>query len=147
MPPAAIYSRANHKISIGAAVTHWERYAFRYLAGTVIVLLVGGTVFYHIVERFSWVNAYYFCVVTLTTVGYGDVVPKTDFGKIFTTFYIMIGVGVITTFLGSLGDVAGTNVLPHYRTTYFLVRATSAPEPAGRTSAGAMKVFGQLDRS
>ena len=102
MPPAAIYSRANHKISIGAAVTHWERYAFRYLAGTVFVLLVGGTVFYHIVERFSWVNAYYFCVVTLTTVGYGDVVPKTDFGKIFTTFYIMIGVGVITTFLSTL---------------------------------------------
>jgi len=102
MPPAAIYSGANHKISIGAAVTHWERYAFRYLAGTVFVLLVGGTVFYHIVERFSWVNAYYFCVVTLTTVGYGDVVPKTDFGKIFTTFYIMIGVGVITTFLSTL---------------------------------------------
>lgn len=83
-------------------MTHWERYAFRYLVATAAALLAGGTIFYHFVERFSWVNAYYFCVVTLTTVGYGDVVPKTDFGKIFTTFYIMIGVGVITTFFSTL---------------------------------------------
>ncbi len=89
---------------------NWDRYAFRYLAGVVIILLVGGTFFYHVVERFSWVNAYYFCVVTLTTVGYGDIVPKTDLGKIFTTFYIMIGVGVITAFLSALIRRRGVHV-------------------------------------
>jgi len=56
-------------------------------------------VFYHIVEKLSWLNAYYFSVVTLSTVGYGDIVPHTDAGKIFTTFYIFVGVGIITTFI------------------------------------------------
>jgi hypothetical protein len=51
------------------------------------------------VEKFSWVDAYYFCVVTLATVGYGDLTPKTTFGKIFTTFYILAGVGIITAFI------------------------------------------------
>jgi voltage-gated potassium channel len=79
---------------------HLDRYIYRYLVGVTVALIAGGTVFYHAVEKFSWLNAYYFCVVTLTTVGYGDIVPKTALGKIFTTFYIMLGVGVITTFFG-----------------------------------------------
>jgi voltage-gated potassium channel len=75
-----------------------DRHAFRYLISSAILILAIGTVFYHIVEKLSWVNAYYFCVVTLSTVGYGDIVPHTDAGKIFTTFYILTGVGIITTF-------------------------------------------------
>jgi voltage-gated potassium channel len=79
-------------------MNHFDRYVYQYLVVATGVILAGGAIFYHIVEKLSWVNAYYFCVVTLSTVGYGDIVPKTDAGKIFTTFYIMIGVGVIATF-------------------------------------------------
>lgn len=56
---------------------------------------------YHFVEKFSWLNAYYFSVITLSTVGYGDLVPHTDFGKLFTTLYIFIGVGIITSFISA----------------------------------------------
>lgn len=58
-----------------------------------------GTVVYHFTEKFTWLNSYYFSVVTLSTVGYGDYVPHNDIGKIFTTFYIFAGVGIITTFI------------------------------------------------
>lgn len=68
------------------------------LAATALTLGIG-TVFYHIVEKFSWLDAYYFSVVTLATVGYGDLTPHTDIGKLFTTFYIFIGVGIITAFI------------------------------------------------
>jgi hypothetical protein len=67
-----------------------------------LTLLVG-IVFYTQVERWSLVDALYFCVVTLGTVGYGDITPATDFGKIFTTFYIIVGLSVIGGFLATMG--------------------------------------------
>lgn len=76
-----------------------ERYAYRALVALTIVILAIGTVVYHFVEKFSWVNAYYFSVTTLSTVGYGDLTPHTTFGKLFTTFYILSGVGIITGFI------------------------------------------------
>lgn len=72
------------------------------LAGAAAVVLAGGTVFYHLVEKFSWLNSIFFCVTTLTTVGYGDIVPTTDAGKIFTIFYILIGIGIVATFANTL---------------------------------------------
>lgn len=77
----------------------FDKHIFRYLLAAAAITLGIGTVVYHLVEHFSWLNAYYFSVITLTTVGYGDLTPHTPFGKIFTTFYVLIGVGIITTFI------------------------------------------------
>lgn len=76
-----------------------EKHIYNYLLVATGLILSLGTVFYHFVEKFSWLDAYYFSVVTLATVGYGDLTPKTDIGKLFTTFYIFAGVGIITTFI------------------------------------------------
>lgn len=54
-----------------------------------------GTVFYHIVEKLSYLDALYFSVITLTTIGYGDIVPKTPAGKVFTIFYVLIGISLL----------------------------------------------------
>jgi hypothetical protein len=80
---------------------HFDKHLYRYLLAAAVVVLGGGTVFYHFIEKWSWVNSWYFCVVTLATVGYGDLVPKTDFGKLFTTLYIIIGVGLVGAFFTS----------------------------------------------
>lgn len=74
---------------------------YRWLVAATLLVLVVGTVFYHVVEDFRWVDAYYFCVVTLATVGFGDLHPATDLGKIFTTFYILFGVGIIGVFVSA----------------------------------------------
>jgi len=79
-----------------------QKYLFRTLIITVAVVLATGTIFYHHVENWSWLDSYYFCVVTLSTIGYGDLTPKTALGKLFTTFYIFIGVAIITTFISAM---------------------------------------------
>lgn len=66
-------------------------------------VLAVGVIFYVNVERWSLVDAIYFSVVTLGTVGYGDITPTTDVGKIFTVFYILFGLAVIGGFFATLG--------------------------------------------
>jgi hypothetical protein len=50
------------------------------ILGAVIVVGIG-TSFYRIVEGWSVIDALYFTVVTLTTIGYGDLHPTTDLSK------------------------------------------------------------------
>jgi voltage-gated potassium channel Kch len=61
-----------------------------------------GTLFYHVTEKLSFIDSFYFSVVTLGTVGYGDIVPHTDLGKLFTSFYILVGIGIIAGFANIL---------------------------------------------
>ena len=79
-----------------------ETTKLRILAVATAGLLGGGTVFYHIVEKLSLLDALYFCTVTLSTVGYGDITPHTTPGKLFTVFYIISGIGIIVTFAQTL---------------------------------------------
>lgn len=72
-------------------------------AGLVaLAALTTGAVFYHYVEKLNWLDAFYFCTITLATVGYGDIVPHTDAGKLFTIFYVIAGIGILATFANLL---------------------------------------------
>jgi voltage-gated potassium channel len=75
---------------------------FQALFFLVLVTLVSGAVFYRQVEGWSLLDSLYFSVTTLTTVGYGDLSPSTAAGKIFTIFYIFVGVGLILGFLNAV---------------------------------------------
>src|SRR5262245_3098076 len=56
-------------------------------------ITVIGTVGYVVLEKLPVVDALYLSVVTLTTVGYGDLVPRTGAGRLFTVVLILSGVG------------------------------------------------------
>ena len=71
---------------------------FRYAGVIAIIVLSFGSVFYHFVEKLTWLDSIYFSTISLATVGYGDIVPHTVPGKIFTIFYVLIGIGIIGTF-------------------------------------------------
>ena len=75
---------------------------FRSLVVLVIVTLLGGTVFYSLEEGWSVVDAFYFSVTTLTTVGLGDLAPQTTLGKLFTVVYIFAGIGIILGFIDTV---------------------------------------------
>ena len=70
----------------------------------MVTLLVSGTAFFTLVEKWSILDAFYFSVTTLTTVGFGDPAPTTALGKIFTVVYIFVGLGVIGGFINVLGE-------------------------------------------
>jgi voltage-gated potassium channel len=71
---------------------------FRAIGLMLTALLAAGTVFYSNVEGWSVVDAMYFSMITLTTVGYGDLAPRTVAGKLFTMVYLVLGIGVIVSF-------------------------------------------------
>lgn len=73
-----------------------------YLAIFVGVLLLG-TVGFALTERLSLLDALYFTIVTVGTVGYGDIHPATPAGKALAIAVIVMGVG---TFLGVLANFA-----------------------------------------
>jgi hypothetical protein len=67
----------------------------------LLALLVLGTFAFMYIENRSMVDAFYYIIVTLATVGYGDIHPTTPAGKIFAILLIVTGVG---TFLGVIAN-------------------------------------------
>lgn len=64
------------------------------LAWAGITLLVG-TLVYHWLEGWSYLDALYFCVISLATVGYGDLTPTTPLAKAFTIVYVINGIVIL----------------------------------------------------
>jgi hypothetical protein len=69
-------------------------------------LIALGTIFYTLVEGWEVLDAAYFCVITLATVGFGDLTPVTRLGKLFTMFYIVAGLGILSAFIGAMTRVS-----------------------------------------
>lgn len=76
------------------------------ILSTLIVIVLTGTIFFHYVEEWSWLDSYFFTVVTLSTVGYGSLVPATAMGKIGTTVFIFLGLGVFAVAIQQFGVFA-----------------------------------------
>ena len=75
-------------------------------AGTIVI---GSFVIYFVESQHpdsqinSMLDAVWWTVATVTTVGYGDIVPVTDIGKIIAIFYMFFGIGTLAIFLSVLG--------------------------------------------
>jgi voltage-gated potassium channel Kch len=75
---------------------------FRTLVILVFFTLLTGTIFYSLQEGWTLVDALYFSVTTLTTVGLGDLAPTTTIGKLFTIVYIFSGLGLLAGFINTI---------------------------------------------
>ncbi len=88
---------------VRAMASAWKRDPeFRSLLFLVLLTLLGGIIFYSLEEGWSVVDAFYFSVTALTTVGLGDLAPKTAIGKLFTVVYIFAGIGIILGFIDTV---------------------------------------------
>jgi len=88
----------------------WREPQFRGLLYLAAGLLLAGMFFYHRVEDWNLFESFYFSVLTLTTVGYGDFTPQTVAGRAFTIFYVLVGLGIVVALMTQL---AGHVVAAH----------------------------------
>ena len=66
----------------------------------LVGILVVGTIGYLIIEKCRFLDALYMTVITITTVGYKEIIGISDGGRIFTIVLIFMGIGIVAYMLG-----------------------------------------------
>ena len=65
------------------------------LAVSVFLILLVGTLGYHTIEGWSFLDGFYMTVITITTIGFGEIHPLTQEGRVFTLILIVSGLGIV----------------------------------------------------
>jgi potassium channel subfamily K len=71
---------------------------------SVLYFLLAAGAYSYVFEKWPIVDSLFFATVTFTTVGYGDITPTTDSARLFTVFFALYGIGILTTLLGIIGQ-------------------------------------------
>ena len=104
MPALGLFALGRFFFRIFAIL--WRKEEIRGLLLVTLATILTGTWFYHQFEPTitTWGDAYYFTVITLTTIGYGDFSPTIPLTKFFTTIYVFIGLGIIAGLISLVGE-------------------------------------------
>ena len=78
-----------------------RRRQFRAAAILILIIIPIGIAGYMSLEGYSFIDAAWLTIITLTTIGYGDINAETNIGKFFTIALVLVGLGALTFFLSS----------------------------------------------
>lgn len=87
---------------VTALIHAFKEKEFQVLFFLILLTLVSGSIFYSTVENLAVLDALYFSVMTLTTVGDDSFTPSTTFGKLFTMVYAIAGIGLMFGFISKI---------------------------------------------
>jgi len=62
---------------------------------SIAAVLTFGTLGFVYLEQYPWLDAFYMTLTTITTVGYQEIHPLSQSGRLFNSFFIFFGVGII----------------------------------------------------
>ena len=95
-----------------------SRARIRIVMLAVLAAIAVGTVVFHLLEGWSILDSLYVTVQTVTTVGFGDVTPRTTAGRVFATAFMMVGVGIVLYALTStVQSIVHSELFARYRQT------------------------------
>ena len=72
-----------------------NRAKIRLGVGAVGIAIATGTIVFHELEGWSIVDSLYLTAQTVTTVGFGDLAPRTVYGRLFATVFMLVSVGIV----------------------------------------------------
>ncbi|MDD5154798.1 MAG: NAD-binding protein, partial [Desulfovibrionales bacterium] len=73
---------------------------------TILIFVIAfGTSGYMLIEKWDFLDALYMTVITLTTVGYGEVRPLGGSGRVFTICLLIMGVGFVFYMFGTITQI------------------------------------------
>jgi voltage-gated potassium channel len=80
-------------------------FQIKVIVGTLVLLICGGTALFHYLEpSFTFIQAFYFTVTTMTTVGYGDLTPTSDLTRLAVSIYILVAVSLYVSLITHFGS-------------------------------------------
>lgn len=71
------------------------RFRVRYALGAIMLVIALGTIGFYFIEGWSFIDSLFMTVTTVTTVGYGEVHPLSQTGRIFSICLMLVGVGTV----------------------------------------------------
>jgi voltage-gated potassium channel len=74
------------------------------IALALLVLFALSTAGFHFIEGWPWFDSFYMVLITVSTIGYSEVHPLTDSGRIFNVFVIIVGVGLVFLLIGAVAQ-------------------------------------------
>jgi len=75
------------------------------IAVALLLIVAGGTIGFVVVEHYSWFDAFYMTLITISTVGYAEVHPLSHAGRVFNSFLIFFGVIIMLLAVGGMTQV------------------------------------------
>ena len=72
--------------------------------GLLTAVLGLGTLGFHVIEGWVWFDSFYMALITLTTVGYNEVLPLSQPGRIFNSMLMLSGIMVVFVSIGIMAD-------------------------------------------
>ncbi|OGB25131.1 MAG: ion transporter [Burkholderiales bacterium RIFCSPLOWO2_02_FULL_57_36] len=122
---------------LGRALSASRRKILIFLSVVMIVVFLNGTLMY-VVEGpengfTSIPTAVYWAITAVTTVGFGDIVPKTDFGRTIASFMMLLGWGILAVPTGIISsEMTAQRIIPKPTTRTCRECLTEGHEPGAK---------------
>ena len=93
-----------------------------------LIIILSGTIGFHLIEEWAWFDSFYMTVITVTTVGFGEIHPLSLAGRIFTASLIITSFGTIAYTVSVITSYLASGELKKYRAELKTIKSVQRME-------------------